>query len=260
MLVQPIVTLNNDYAFGAEERERLVAIESLWDAGSQALLAEVGLSAGWNCLELGAGGGSLVEWMVEQGATVTAIDLDTRFVEHLRSDTVTVVESDIRRTELPQAAFDLVHARLVLEHLVDRRQVFDRLIAALRPGGWLVVEDFNWSTFAFEGFDGDEVVNAVEACLTLMRRSGVEVNYGRRMVADLVDAGFVAVRGEGRVRIVDSTAPGFAFFKHSLESLSDDIVAAGLISAEQVEFVRRRLEQDARLTTPMMVAALGRRP
>lgn len=260
MLVQRIVTLNNDYAFGTEERERLVGIESLWDPGSQALLTEVGLSAGWNCLELGAGAGSLVRWMAEQGARVTAVDLDTRFVDHLRSDVVTVIQGDIRQQELPQAAFDVVHARLVLQHLVDRREVLDRLITVLRPGGWLVIEDFDWSTFAVDAVDGDNAVEAIEACLRSMSRVGAEINYGRRVVRDLADAGLTAVRGEGRIRVIDSASPGVTFFTHSLDSLGAQIVAAGFVSGQQVASARSTLQHDARITTPMMVAALGRRP
>ena len=121
-------------------------MEALWDPGSQALLDELGIGPGWKCLEVGAGGGSLVEWMADRGAHVTAIDINTRFVDHLASDSITVRRIDIRDDELPQSEFDLVHPRLVLEHLSGRRHVLDRLAATLRPGGWIVIEDYDWST------------------------------------------------------------------------------------------------------------------
>jgi SAM-dependent methyltransferase len=93
-----------EYLFGGEyakERARLAGLEALWDPGSQSLLDELGLGYGWRCLEVGAGGGSLVEWMVKRGATVTAVDIDTRFIEHLASDVVDVRRLDIRTDELP---------------------------------------------------------------------------------------------------------------------------------------------------------------
>jgi trans-aconitate methyltransferase len=37
--------------------------------------------------------------------------------------------------------FDLVHARLVLVHVPDRARALATMVAALRPGGWLLVED-----------------------------------------------------------------------------------------------------------------------
>ena len=40
-----------------------------------------------------------------------------------------------------QGTFDLVHARLVLVHVPDRARALATMVAALRPGGWLLVED-----------------------------------------------------------------------------------------------------------------------
>jgi SAM-dependent methyltransferase len=203
-----------DYVYDqgfAEERARLAGMEALWDPGSRALLDELGLGDGWKCLEVGAGGGALVEWMAGRGATVTAIDIDTRFIEHLASDSITVRRIDVREDELPQAEFDLVHARLVLEHLTDRRQILDRLAATLRPGGWIVIEDYDWSAYRFD--DEEQGFSKVaDAIMEFMQRAGYERDYGRRVVGDIADAGFTEVRGEGRVRIIDSSSPGFDFF------------------------------------------------
>ena len=116
--------MTRDYAFDqgfAQERERLSAMESLWDPGSQALLDELGVGPGWRCLEVGAGGGSLMRWMAGPRRHVTAIDIDTRFIEQFASDAIEVRRVDLRTDELPQSEFDLVHARLVLEHLTTAR-------------------------------------------------------------------------------------------------------------------------------------------
>lgn len=254
--------MSRDYAFEqgfAQERERLRGMEALWDPGSQALLDELGVGTGWNCLEVGAGGGSMVEWMAGRGATVTAIDIDTRFVDHLASDSITVRRIDLREDELPESEFDLVHSRLVLEHLPDRRQILDRLAAALRPGGWIVLEDYDWGTFGFGDQDNgfDDVSTAV---MEFMKRGGFEPEYGRRVVGDIADAGFVDVRGEGRVRIIDSSSPGFDFFRLSFESLREAVVDADLLSAEAAQAASARFAEHVRVSTPLMMAGIGRRP
>jgi SAM-dependent methyltransferase len=246
-----------DHGF-AQERARLAGMESLWDPGSQALLDELGIGAGWKCLEVGAGGGSLVEWMASRGAKVTAIDIDTRFIESLASDSIEVRRVDLRTDELPQNEFDLVHARLVLEHLSDRRQILDRLIATLRPGGWIVIEDYDWTCYGFE--DGSTGFgNIADVIFEFMTNAGFERDYGRRVVADLEAAGLTDIRGEGRARLIDSTSPGFDFFRLSFESLREAIVQAGLLSAEAAEAAEGGFHQDVRLLTPMMMAGLGRR-
>jgi SAM-dependent methyltransferase len=233
-------------------------MESLWDPGSQALLDEIGVSDGWRCLEVGAGGGSLVEWMTRRGATVMAIDIDTRFIESLASDAVQVRRIDVRTDGLPRSRFDLVHARLVLEHLPERRQILGRLATALRPGGWLVIEDYDWTGFGFEG-DDQQSERVAEAIITFMQRAGFDPRYGRRLVDDIAAAGLTDVRGEGRVRVIESGSPGFDFFRLSFESLRHAIVEAGLLSAEDVDAAAARFAEERRVVTPLMMAGIGRR-
>ena len=52
-----------------------------------------------------------------------------------------VCRHDVIRDPPPSETFDLVHARLVLVHLQDRAAALQVMIDALRPGGWLVLED-----------------------------------------------------------------------------------------------------------------------
>ncbi|BBY08208.1 class I SAM-dependent methyltransferase [Mycobacterium noviomagense] len=242
----------------AEERARMAGIERLWDPGSQALLDELGIGAGRRCLEVGAGGGSLVQWMAGRGATVVAIDIDTRFIEPLAGDAVEIRRADIRTDELPQCEFDLVHARLVLEHLTERRQILARLVAALRPGGWLVVEDYDWTGFGLDDAD-PQFQRVSEAIITFMQQAGFEPRYGRRLFDDMAAAGLSDIRGEGRARVIDSSSPGFDFFRLSFESVRDAVVEAGLLSAEDADAASARLRENRRVFTPMMMAGIGRR-
>ena len=241
-----------------EERKRLSGMESLWDPGTQALLDELGLGSGSRCLEVGAGGGSMVEWMASRGAKVTAIDIDTRFIESLASDSIEVRRVDLRTDPLPQAEFDLVHARLVLEHLSDRRQILDRLVATLRPGGWILIEDYDWTCFGFEG-ESPGFSDIADVVLGFMAKAGFERDYGRRVVGDLDAAGLTEIRGEGRARLIDSTSPGFDFFRLTFESLRGTIVDAGLLTAEEADGASAGFSENVRLLTPMMMAGIGRR-
>jgi SAM-dependent methyltransferase len=246
-----------DQGFG-EERARLSGMEALWDPGSRALLDELGIGPGWKCLEVGAGGGSMVEWMASRGAHVTAVDIDTRYIEHLASEAIAVRRCDLREDELPRDEFDLIHSRLVLEHLTDRRQILDKMVGALRPGGWMVTEDYDWTNYGFE--DGTRGFSDIgDAILDFMTAAGFERDYGRRVVSDMAAAGLTEIRGEGRARLIDPTSPGFDFFRLSFESLREAIVKAGLISAEQAAEATTVFGEDRRLLTPMMMAGIGRR-
>jgi SAM-dependent methyltransferase len=252
-----------DYLFGAEfaeERSRITGMESLWDPGSRSLLDDLGVGDGWRCLEVGAGGGSLVCWMADRGAHVTAVDIDTRFVEHLESDTIEVRRLDLRTDELPSNAYDLVHARLVLEHLNDRRMILAKLATTLRPGGWIVIEDYDMRSFSW-GNQEPPLEASAKAVIAVMTRAGFEPEYGRRIVADLLDRGFTDVRGEGRAMIIDGRSPGFAFFRLSFESVRQMAIDLGVLTVADADATSARLnDEDMPLFTPVMMAGIGRRP
>lgn len=50
----------------ADERVRLGLIESDTDPITTRSLSAIGITRGWRCLEVGAGGGSITRWMAEQ--------------------------------------------------------------------------------------------------------------------------------------------------------------------------------------------------
>jgi SAM-dependent methyltransferase len=251
------------YAYDAawqQERARLAGIEALWDPGSRALLAGLGAGAGSRCLEVGAGGGALVEWLAAQGADVVATDLDPRFVEPLAGPGVEVRTHDITTGPPETAAFDLVHARLVVEHVPDPRGAVANMAAAVRPGGLLVVEDYDWTAFGAD--PPDALTERIAAGVTaFMSRGGFDPLYGRRVVSDVAAAGMEDVRGEGRQLVVDDTHPGFAFFRLSFEALKGGAIAAGTLTAADAEaFAARLASGGLRVITPVVVTAVGRRP
>ncbi len=245
-----------------QERERLAGIEALWDPGTQAILSRF-VGAGSRVLEAGAGGGSVVSWLASQvGASghVLAVDIDTRFVEPLASDVVEVRKADLVTGELPVGEYDVVHSRMVLEHIPERADVLRRLAGALRPGGTLVLEDYDWSSFGFEATD-EAPQRVTEALLALMAAAGFEREYGRRLPAALAEAGLTDVLGEGRSLIIDGSHPGFAFFSLSLEQLAPAAIEAGLMRAEDADSLRARMASGGeRIITPTLVAAIGRCP
>lgn len=258
--------MTTDYVYDpefAEERARLAAMEALWDDGTFALLDRLGVAPGWSCLELGAGAGSVAGWLAERaGPTgrVVAADLDTRHVEPLAGDNLEVRQLDLRTDPLPEAEFDVVHARLLIEHLADRKQILPRMVAALRPGGVLVVEDYDWTGFGFldDDFDFPAVTDAV---LGFMADAGFDPHYGRRVTGDLATAGLTGVEGEGRCLVIAGDSPGAAFFRLSFLSLKDAVVGSGRLTPEQAEEAAARISDPAiTVMTPTMVAAYGRRP
>lgn len=190
------------YAFArswGREEERLAALERQLDPVSQAAIGQLGVAAGWRCWEAGAGGGSIAAWLADRvtsSGSVLATDIDISGLSGLRQTNVTVARHDLEREEVPAGGFDLIHARLVLEHLRQPATVVSKLASALRAGGWLVLEDADGLLF-----DAEPAEKAFAAITGPWQRAALAAGwnpcYGRHLVIDLQRAGLGRVAGRG---------------------------------------------------------------
>jgi SAM-dependent methyltransferase len=244
-----------------EERRRLAGMEALWDPGTKAVIESLGIGSGWHCLEIGAGGGSIAEWLAERVGPeggVLATDVSTRYLDALDAPNLEVREHDILGDPLPESAYDLVHARLVVEHL--GRPALERMVPPLRPGGWLVLEDYSFTSFRVYP-EHDLLDRTTEAVTGFMAKAGFDPEYGRKLVHELQDVGLERVDADARARVYRGGEPGSAFIRLSLESLRPAMVEAGALSEDEIEAALALVGDPANVfISPLMVAGWGRRP
>jgi SAM-dependent methyltransferase len=130
-----------------EELARLRLLQERYDARTFGRLTALGSLAGAVCLEVGAGAGSVARWLAVQAGSsgrVVATDADPRFLADVASVGVEVRRHDILADPLEPARYDLVHCRALLCHLPDPARALGVMAAAVRPGGWLLVEDADY--------------------------------------------------------------------------------------------------------------------
>jgi SAM-dependent methyltransferase len=256
-----------------KERVRLAGLESVLDPGTRRHLDGVGVGAGWTCLEVGGGGGSVVQWIcrrVGETGKVVATDLDTRFLDALDEPNLEALRHDIVNDELPEQQFDLIHSRLVLEHLPSRDAVLKRLIAALKPGGWVLIEDMDWHgmlaepprVFRYPAAHAPETLRVWRAVLEALEKAGYDAEYGFRLPGEMLAAGLENVGGERRAAIYPGGTPGTAANRLSLEHLREQLVSSGALTEREIEGEIARLGDPHTLVShpATMVAAWGRRP
>ena len=170
------------YVLGTEERRRLELLEECLDPITTRSLDAIGVKPGWRCLELGGGGGSITRLLCDRagpGGRVAAVDLDTRFLDEIEADNLDVHSRNLLTDGIPGDGYDLMHARLLLMHLPTREEIIGEMVAALRPGGWLVVEDLDTFPFAAlsEGVYADMWATAVEA----FHMANASATFGRQL-------------------------------------------------------------------------------
>lgn len=258
------------YAFDnvwAQARQRLHGLEELLDPGTIRYLEVLGVGEGWHCLEVGAGGGTIAEWLSERvGPTgrVVATDRDTRFLEVLTMPNLEVRCLDIVCDELPESRFDLVLSRLVLEHIHEREQALRQMLSVLKPGGWLMCEDTDNTSVALlsptDTLSRDLFMKVEQGKDRVMATRG-HAYCGRQLYPFLCALGLTDVRAEGRVPLIYAGTAPARWKRLSVEQLREDIVTAQLATAEEVEAYAVLLDSPAFAAQGFTVmTAWGRRP
>lgn len=176
------------------ERDRLKAIESIFDPATQRRILSTGFMQGWRSLEVGAGAGSVASWLASvsgQSGLTTAIDINTRFLAELPAE-VRLVSGDICTAAFDAESFDLVHSRYVLIHLPNFLHAIEKMLAVLKPGGWLVLEEPDFSQARPISGDGAgirSVENVNRAINRMFTDKGMDWSLGAKLPALLQAAG-----------------------------------------------------------------------
>jgi 2-polyprenyl-3-methyl-5-hydroxy-6-metoxy-1,4-benzoquinol methylase len=246
----------------AAERDRLEAHAALWDSFTFRQLEQTGIDDGWCCLEIGAGTGSVASWMVDRvGAHghVVATDIETRWLAP--STNLEVRHHNIVDDPVDRSGYDLIHARLVLEHLPQRRAVLTKLVDGLRPGGWLVVEDYDLRTISVTVPPSDSWSAMAGAMISVLDAAGVDPYFGATLHSELRSEGLIEVVAEGIVHCVPTDQLGASFLP-VIEQLGERLLETGVVTVAQLDEVVADMRHGGRnrvAYTPILIAARGRR-
>ncbi len=243
---------------------RFSALADLYDATTIRHLERIGVDNGWQCWEIGAGPGSIANWLADRcgpSGSVLATDIDTRFLQKRNHANLIVRWHDIVSDPLPSQAFDLIHARLVLVHLPEREKVLDRMVASLKPGGWLLTEEFDSVSQlpAPDRYPWEVMLKSAAAMREVMIGRGVNAQFGRALVGYLHARGLESISAEGRVLMSQSKSPWTHLMKANLDQLREAILATEMVTAREFEDDVARLDQEDFMTpTPIMWSVAAR--
>lgn len=239
---------------------RLRALAAAFDPGTIRQLDDRGIAEGWRCLEVGGGLGTMTKWLsarVGPDGSVLTTDIDTRHLDTLNLANVEIRRHDVVEDPLPTERFDLAYTRLVLEHVSDPARAIANMAQAVKPGGWVVIEDFDVAPVEPD----TEIPKTFLAMRQAIASVGVDQRFGRSLSRRLRSCGLEDVRAEGRVLLWSRSNGGTTLMRLNAEQLRDRILATGLVTADQYAEDLRRIEDAAfELQAPTLWTAWGRRP
>jgi ubiquinone/menaquinone biosynthesis C-methylase UbiE len=252
-----------------DERARLRLLEQVHDPTTMRHLMRIGVDEGWRCLEVGAGGGSIGSWLAEQvGAAghVVATDIDPRFLNDLNVlENVEVRRHNIIEDSLEASAYDLVHCRAVLSHLLNPAAAATAMVRALRRGGWLLAEEGDFTVMA----SVDDTHPLAGRFNTALRKrfefshsTGTSYPYFGRALPPLVARlDLLECGNEASTSVIQGGTPAALFAEKTIQRLDEVMLEKGaLTEAEVADRQRALVDPTFWFVDVMTVAAWGRRP
>jgi 2-polyprenyl-3-methyl-5-hydroxy-6-metoxy-1,4-benzoquinol methylase len=214
-------------------------LERVCDPASRRRILATGITTGWQCLEIGAGAGSMMRWMAEivgAAGKVTAVDLDTRFIKDIHLPNVEVIEADINQVDLP-GRYDLIHLRYILIHLKDRA-ILTKLLKLLKPQGWLIIEEPDFSATRFitgTAIQQRSVERVNQAICQMFTNQGKDYALGIKLPSMLQQLGLQQIHVENDVPIAAGNSEIALVTKLSAQQLAEKYLATGKVSPSDIQ-------------------------
>jgi ubiquinone/menaquinone biosynthesis C-methylase UbiE len=273
---KPVPTHDELMGRTPEEYQRLRRQAKVWEPATIRVLREAGLRKGMSCLDVGCGPGEVMRLMGELvGATghVTGLDYDGKAgrlaIEVLQATTKSrfaFIEQDIDTAEeIPGQPFDLTYARFFLLHARDPLAVLRKMYAWTKPGGCIVVQDFNAHTGDI--YPKAEFLEEIEKVISrTARHGGKDLKIGHKLPAYFVEAGIGDPDGTDVAGTIGSLKEYGWLVSETYRNLLPRAIQMGLTTETESKALLEKLSQaeksDRYYSTllPSVIGAWKRKP
>jgi len=146
--------------------------------------------------------------------------------------------------------------------LPERDEVLTRIVSALKPGGWLLAEEFDSLSLQPDSvIASTEIpIKTLSAMEQLMALRGVDSLYGRRLAARVRSLGLASVTAEGRLFMWEGQSTGADLTLANFKQIRNELIELGLITESEFDRDVDLLAQyELLFPSPIMWAVRGRR-
>jgi SAM-dependent methyltransferase len=248
-----------------QEWDRLEQQHLLWRDSLLDPIRALGMRADAAILEIVCGPGALLAELATLGeGPLAAIELDPEAANVARerlAGRAEVRQGDVNRIDLA-GPWDLIVLRWVFSFLPDPRATLARVWAATRPGGYVVIQDYDHDGFAIWPHD-PAIERVIEAFRAAYRASGGDLWVGPKLPQWFAELGArPSVKSEVRADYVDGDV--WRWVERFLLEHVDNVVLQGqLTPAEREAFLaawhRARHTPGALLVSPIQITSIARR-
>jgi SAM-dependent methyltransferase len=268
------MSASGEYLLGDSPAEIRHVVEqaAVYAEEATALLDRLDLAPRSSAIDFGCGALGVLHLLADRigpEGRVVGLDREPRMLEtakRLAADrglAIELIQADATATGLPDATFDLVHARTLLLNVDNPHEVAAEMVRIARTGGLVAVQEPDASAWtcdpphdAFE-FLRDAVVDAYHC-------TGKDFNIGRRTGRILREVGLENVEVRATARVTHAGDYYQTFLLTITDLVRDVILEDGRMSAEglgsAISALGAHLEQPDTVTCqPLMWQAWGRK-
>jgi ubiquinone/menaquinone biosynthesis C-methylase UbiE len=226
--------------------QRLLRLGQIYQPFTRRVLVEAGVTTGMSVLDVGCGPGEvslLAAELVGASGKVLGIDasMDMLEVAQTRAQTaglrqVTFLAADLRSLVLDQQ-FDALIGRLILMHLPQPESVLRQLLHSVRPGGIVVFQEYDLSSYADAFYPPSPLWEQVYRLSTVtFERAGGNLHAGMRLSSMFRAAGLPIPHMNYEASIgADRDWPGFEMRAADVRQFMPLILQFGLATEEEIE-------------------------
>ncbi len=244
------------------EAERLRLMSEILDPSGRDHLSRLPIGENWSCIEIGAGNGSLSQWLATRlgpDGRAIATDIAPDLMAGIAKDNLEVRRLDVVKDGLDENAYDLVMIRALLHHLPERMDVIATMVRALRPGGWIFIQepDF-YPTLIVEP---DDQATFWRDFLVWSAGKHIDYRIGGKVAPRLQELGVESIASEGHTIQYRGGSAVARWWRLGISEVAERLLADGATTKARLDHFLALCDDPSYWTqTAAFTAVTGRKP
>jgi SAM-dependent methyltransferase len=258
----------------ASELERLRLQAKVWEPAAEAMLDQISIKPGWDCVDLGCGAMGILGPLSKRvglAGKVVGVDVDAKQLAAARAhvlehglENVEILERDAYHTNLPRESFDFMHVRFLFAPVGRDEELLTEVLGLTKPGGIIAVEEPDASAWSYYP-PSRQWVRLKEAILAAFRSGGGDFDAGRRTYSMLRGIGLEDVQVRAAVVALAGRHPYKRVPVQFAASLRKRILEAGILKESELDELvqdceRLAADSDTVMMSFVVTQVWGRKP
>lgn len=258
----------------ASELERLRLQAKVWEPSAEAMLDQIGVKPGWDCVDLGCGAMGILGPLsrrVGPAGKVVGVEVDAKQLAAARAhvvgqglENVEVLERDAYGATLPRESFDFTHVRFLFAPVGRDAELLTELLGLTKPGGTIAVQEPDSSAWGYYPAS-PQWEQLKEAILAAFRSGGGDFDAGRRTYSMLRGVGLEDVQLRAAVVALPGQHPYKRVPVQFAASLRRRVLEAGILKEPELDELvqdceRLAADPDTVMTSFVVTQVWGRKP